>query len=51
LILSVGGLIPGYWVAFYFIDSWGRNPIQLMGFTMLPIIFICMGEREQLLKT
>ncbi|THV02791.1 inorganic phosphate transporter [Dendrothele bispora CBS 962.96] len=43
LILSVAGLIPGYWVSFLFIDSWGRKPIQLMGFSMLTIIFICMG--------
>ncbi|KAJ6494681.1 inorganic phosphate transporter [Mycena vitilis] len=43
LILSVAGLIPGYWVSFLFIDSWGRKPIQLLGFTMLTILFIIMG--------
>ncbi|KAG1822007.1 major facilitator superfamily domain-containing protein [Suillus subaureus] len=43
LILSVAGLIPGYWVSFLFIDSWGRKPIQLMGFTVLTILFIIMG--------
>ncbi|KAG1732772.1 major facilitator superfamily domain-containing protein [Suillus occidentalis] len=43
LILSVAGLIPGYWVSFLFIDSWGRKPIQLMGFTLLTILFIIMG--------
>ncbi|KAJ7231967.1 major facilitator superfamily domain-containing protein [Mycena rebaudengoi] len=43
LILSLAGLIPGYWVAFLFIDSWGRKPIQLMGFTILAITFIGMG--------
>lgn len=43
LILSVAGLIPGYWVSFLFIDSWGRKPIQLMGFTFLTILFIIMG--------
>ncbi|KZS91281.1 phosphate transporter [Sistotremastrum niveocremeum HHB9708] len=43
IILSLAGLIPGYWVAFLFIDSWGRKPIQLLGFTMLAIIFCCMG--------
>ncbi|KAF8512253.1 phosphate permease [Gautieria morchelliformis] len=43
MILSVAGLIPGYYVAFLFIDSWGRKPIQLMGFIMLTIIFIIMG--------
>ncbi|KAF7330440.1 putative inorganic phosphate transporter [Mycena venus] len=43
LILSVAGLIPGYWVSFLFIDSWGRKPIQLLGFTMLTLLFIIMG--------
>ncbi|QRV90022.1 Sugar (and other) transporter [Ceratobasidium sp. AG-Ba] len=43
LILSAGGLIPGYWATFLFVDSWGRKPIQLMGFTLLTIIFVCMG--------
>ncbi|KAF8501731.1 phosphate permease [Russula emetica] len=43
IILSVGGLIPGYWVAFLFIDSWGRKPMQLMGFTVLTILFAIMG--------
>ncbi|KAN0093057.1 phosphate transporter [Tylopilus felleus] len=43
LILSVAGLIPGYWVAFLFIDSWGRKPIQLMGFSVLTVLFVTMG--------
>ncbi|KAG8685332.1 Inorganic phosphate transporter pho84 [Ceratobasidium sp. 394] len=43
LIISAGGLIPGYWATFLFIDHWGRKPIQLMGFTLLTIIFVCMG--------
>lgn len=44
LILSIAGYVPGYWVSFYFIDSWGRKPIQLMGFTILTALFIVMGE-------
>ncbi|KAK4701918.1 MFS transporter, PHS family, inorganic phosphate transporter, partial [Phenoliferia sp. Uapishka_3] len=43
IILSVAGLIPGYWVSFLFIDSWGRKPIQLMGFIMLTITLSAMG--------
>ncbi|KIJ14228.1 hypothetical protein PAXINDRAFT_169850 [Paxillus involutus ATCC 200175] len=43
IILSVAGLIPGYWVSFLFIDTWGRKPIQLMGFTALTILFVIMG--------
>ena len=43
LILSAAGLIPGYYVSFLLIDSWGRKPIQLMGFSILTILFIIMG--------
>ena len=43
LILSAAGLIPGYWVSFLFIDSWGRKPIQLMGFIILTVLFVIMG--------
>ncbi|KIY66419.1 inorganic phosphate transporter [Cylindrobasidium torrendii FP15055 ss-10] len=43
IILSVGGLIPGYWFCFLFIDKWGRKPIQLMGFIVLTALFIVMG--------
>ena len=40
----MGGLIPGYLFSFLLIDSWGRKPIQLMGFSMLTVIFIIMGR-------
>lgn len=43
LVLSVAGLIPGYWMSFLVIDSWGRKPIQLMGFIALTILFVVMG--------
>ncbi|PPQ66824.1 hypothetical protein CVT24_008683 [Panaeolus cyanescens] len=49
LILAAGGLIPGYWASFFFVDSWGRKPIQLMGFTVLTILFIIMGAAYPLL--
>ncbi|KAI9463315.1 phosphate transporter [Lactarius psammicola] len=43
LILIASGLMPGYLASFLFIDSWGRKPIQLMGFTALSILFLLMG--------
>lgn len=43
IILSVAGLIPGYWATFFLIDKWGRKPIQLMGFIVLTALFIIMG--------
>jgi PHS family inorganic phosphate transporter-like MFS transporter len=42
IIFALGGLIPGYWATFIFIDRWGRKPIQLMGFSVLTIIFVIM---------
>jgi PHS family inorganic phosphate transporter-like MFS transporter len=43
IVLAVGGLIPGYYASFFLIDSWGRKPIQLMGFSLLTVIFSIMG--------
>lgn len=43
LILAIGGLVPGYYATFLFIDSWGRKPIQYMGFILLTIIFLVLG--------
>ncbi|KAJ7744750.1 phosphate permease [Mycena maculata] len=43
IILSVAGLIPGYWICFLFIDRWGRWPIQFMGFIVLTVLFSIMG--------
>jgi PHS family inorganic phosphate transporter-like MFS transporter len=43
LILSAAGLIPGYYASFLLIDSWGRKPIQLMGFSILTILFVILG--------
>ncbi|OJA11143.1 hypothetical protein AZE42_02381, partial [Rhizopogon vesiculosus] len=43
LILSLAGLIPGYWASFLVIDSWGRKPLQLMGFAVLTVLFAIMG--------
>ncbi|KAF8704609.1 phosphate transporter, partial [Rhizoctonia solani] len=49
LILAAGGLIPGYWFTFLFIDSWGRKPIQIMGFIVLTILFIVIGATWDIL--
>jgi PHS family inorganic phosphate transporter-like MFS transporter len=39
-ILICAGAIPGYWLAVATIDAVGRKPLQLIGFTMLTILFI-----------
>ncbi|EIW57720.1 inorganic phosphate transporter [Trametes versicolor FP-101664 SS1] len=43
IILSMAGLVPGYWATFIFIDRWGRKPIQFMGFAVLTVLFLIMG--------
>ncbi|GAM83187.1 hypothetical protein ANO11243_011730 [Dothideomycetidae sp. 11243] len=43
LIIVCAGAIPGYWVTVATVDTIGRKPIQLMGFTMLTIMFCIMG--------
>lgn len=58
MILSAAGLIPGVWTTFLVVDSWGRKPVQLLGFLMLTILYLIMGASTspllaspQLLKT
>lgn len=43
IILVCAGAIPGYWVTVALCDTIGRKPIQLMGFTILTILFCIMG--------
>ncbi|CAO2658579.1 Nn.00g063020.m01.CDS01 [Neocucurbitaria sp. VM-36] len=42
-ILVCAGAIPGYWLAVATIDTVGRKPLQLLGFTFLTILFIVWG--------
>lgn len=43
MIISAAGLIPGYYATMLLIDTWGRKPIQLMGFVILTILFAILG--------
>ena len=43
LIIALCGNVPGYFFTAYFVDKWGRKPIQLMGFGMLTLSFIVMA--------
>lgn len=36
-------IVPGYWISVFTIDYMGRKTIQIMGFTMLTIMFIILG--------
>lgn len=43
IIIVCAGAIPGYWVTVALVDTWGRKPIQIMGFSILTVIFIVIG--------
>lgn len=43
LILICAGAVPGYWVTVFTVDTVGRKPIQLMGFTLLTALFFSIG--------
>ena len=43
LIIVCAGAIPGYWVTVATVDTVGRKPIQIMGFTILTILFCIFG--------
>ncbi|RIA95856.1 phosphate transporter, partial [Glomus cerebriforme] len=51
VILAIMGTVPGYWVTVLFVDKWGRKPIQIMGFSVLTVLFIIMGAAFTQLKT
>ncbi|KAJ0393320.1 hypothetical protein ATCC90586_009875 [Pythium insidiosum] len=42
-IINLAGTVPGYWFTVYFVDKWGRKPIQYMGFTMLTLLFLLLA--------
>jgi MFS transporter, PHS family, inorganic phosphate transporter len=43
LIIVCAGAIPGYWATVLTVDTIGRKPIQLMGFTMVLAMLCIMG--------
>ncbi|KAF2966357.1 hypothetical protein GQX73_g7220 [Xylaria multiplex] len=45
IILVVAGSLPGYWTSVVLIDTIGRKPLQILGFSILTIIFGVLGFR------
>ncbi|KAF1799703.1 phosphate:H+ symporter [Mucor lusitanicus] len=43
IIINLLGSVPGYWISVFTIDKLGRKTIQIMGFTMLTIMFVVLG--------
>ena len=50
IIITVMGTVPGYWFTVLLIDKWGRKSIQLMGFSILTILFIVLGAAYNQIK-
>ncbi|KAF7728689.1 Inorganic phosphate transporter pho84 [Apophysomyces ossiformis] len=49
IIITCLGSVPGYYLTVFFIERWGRRPIQIMGFTACTILFaILAGAYYQL---
>jgi MFS transporter, PHS family, inorganic phosphate transporter len=46
MIVVAGALLPGYVASFLVIDTWGRKPIQFMGFFILSVLFLIMGASQ-----
>ncbi|KAI1152061.1 major facilitator superfamily domain-containing protein [Nemania diffusa] len=43
IILVVAGSLPGYWTSIFLIDTIGRKSLQILGFSILTIIFSVLG--------
>lgn len=42
-MIALCGNVPGYYFTVFFVDKWGRKPIQIMGFFALTICFFTLG--------
>jgi len=43
VVIALMGTVPGYWFTVFFVDTWGRKPIQYMGFFMDGVLFLILG--------
>jgi PHS family inorganic phosphate transporter-like MFS transporter len=44
LVVSVAGLLLGYYAFFFLVDGWGRRRIQILTFAMLALLLAVLGE-------
>jgi len=43
VIIALLGTVPGYWVTVFTVDRLGRKFIQVMGFSILTVLFLILG--------
>ncbi|KAG0173586.1 Inorganic phosphate transporter pho84 [Apophysomyces sp. BC1034] len=49
IIITCLGSVPGYYLTVFFVERWGRRPIQIMGFAACTVLFaILAGAYYQL---
>jgi PHS family inorganic phosphate transporter-like MFS transporter len=41
--IALAGTVPGYWFTVFFVDVWGRRPIQIMGFGMMSVFMYILA--------
>jgi PHS family inorganic phosphate transporter-like MFS transporter len=46
-IIALGSTIPGYWFTVFFVDWWGRKPIQIMGFVLMTAFMAALAGSER----
>ncbi|OQR86218.1 MFS transporter, PHS family, inorganic phosphate transporter [Thraustotheca clavata] len=51
VLINLAGTVPGYWFTVFFVEKWGRKPIQYMGFSFLTVLFLFMAIFLNDLKT
>lgn len=47
-VVALIGTVPGYWFTVFFVDKWGRVPIQFMGFgvmTGMLVLLACIYDK------
>ena len=42
-VVALIGTVPGYWFTVFFVDRWGRVPIQFMGFGMMTTMLVILA--------
>jgi PHS family inorganic phosphate transporter-like MFS transporter len=43
IIITCLGFVPGYYFTVFFIEKWGRRPIQIMGFSVTTVLFAILA--------
>ncbi|KAF7728471.1 Inorganic phosphate transporter pho84 [Apophysomyces ossiformis] len=51
IIITCLGFVPGYYFTVFFVERWGRRPIQIMGFAVTTVLFTILAAAYNQLRT